>query len=67
MLAAGKKKKKNHIYGHSNMADLQGPEASPIVMVIQEDRSPQCSGIFALSDVLFALGHEVTALFDIQS
>lgn len=28
--------------------------------------NPQCSRIFALSDVLFVLWHEVTALFDIQ-
>lgn len=34
------KKKKNHIYGYSDMADLQGPKASPVVMVIQEDRNP---------------------------
>lgn len=34
------KKKKIHIDGHSHMADLQGPEASPVVMVIQEDRKP---------------------------
>jgi hypothetical protein len=47
------------------MADIQGPEASPVVMVIQEEENPKCSGIFALSGVLFVLSHEVTALFDI--
>lgn len=58
-------KRRNHTYGHLNMAAIQGPEASRLEMVPKRTESPQCSGSAALSDVLFVLRHEVTALFDI--